>query len=172
MIVNTGIRTQVYRFKVCCADHLHHIDMRSVAPAWLRPLPALYSMQSQTNGAHIRRLRMCDVLPPRTRLDRMKLLMDQVCSRGYVSVSRFVCKIDGASFYKTSTAMRFELTHPKDNNLAGYRLNHSATLSHCEHRIFSFPIYPSHNRRFGAKYFCTSRESNPGLLDGNEKFYH
>jgi hypothetical protein len=27
--VNTGIRTQVYRFKVCCADHLHHIDMRS-----------------------------------------------------------------------------------------------------------------------------------------------
>jgi hypothetical protein len=30
---------------------------------------------------------------------------------------------------KISTAMRFELTHPEDNNLAGYRLNHSATLS-------------------------------------------
>ncbi len=25
--------------------------------------------------------------------------------------------------------MRFELTYPRDNNLAGYRLNHSATLS-------------------------------------------
>ncbi len=38
-------------------------------------------------------------------------------------------KNNAYAFAKVSTAMRFELTHPKDNNLAGYRLNHSATLS-------------------------------------------
>ncbi len=34
--VNTGIRTQVYRFKVCCADQLHHIDMPTDVPGDFR----------------------------------------------------------------------------------------------------------------------------------------
>ena len=41
---------------------------------------------------------------------------------------------------KCATAMRFELTHPKDNNLAGYRLNHSATLSACVREAAYLPL--------------------------------